>query len=158
MGESYIISSRAEKAVEILEKTLDLNPKFKASYYYLGRAYLENNELAKAYDYIINKAVKEMQYEILNNNVLIPLSQELAKDEQYEKVIEVYDAILKYSPEQAQIHAAKAAAYIQINEPEKAIEAAKQAAQIDPSFEAESNLLIELINSGDIESLKEMTK
>jgi len=158
LGEGYIISGQADRAVEVLEKALNLNPKFKASYYYLGRAYLDNNELDKAYDYIINKAVKEMQYEVLNNNLLIPLSQKLAEAGQYDRVIDVYDAILKYNPNMAQIQAAQAAAYIQIDEFDKAIEAAQKAAEIDPSFEAETNLLIDLINSGDIESLKKMTQ
>ena len=154
LGESYIIAGEDENAIDILNQAVKLNPAFATSYYYLGRAYLAGGEPDKAYDYIINQAIKERNYRPQNNLILMSLAAQLVDQNNYGKVIEVYQAILKFEPNNANVMAALAAVYLQLDDYDKAIAMARQAAAIDPAFAEETEAFINLIQSGQIDKLK----
>jgi O-antigen ligase/cytochrome c-type biogenesis protein CcmH/NrfG len=158
LGESYVISERVEEAKKTLEKALALNPDFSATYYYLGRAYLTNDEVDQAYDYIISQAIEERKYQPQNIKILVALSQKFVERKDYPKVAIIYEKILEIDPNNAQVTAALAAAYVQLDQFDKAIETAQRAASLDSSFAQDSQLFIEMIKSGQIQQLKESTR
>jgi|GEM_PF-911403 len=161
LGESYVIAQEPAAAIDILQKAVDLNSTFGASYYYLGRAYLTAGDLEKGYDSIINKALGENHYAPDNNIVLLALGEALAAKGKYSQVKTVYEVVVKRETDKktkAQFLAALAAAYVQVNDKDKAIAAAQQAAELDPSFAEEANYFIEMIQAGRIEELKQSTQ
>ena len=161
LGESYVIANEPQVAIDILQKAVDLNPTFGASSYYLGRAYLAANDLDLAYDSIINKALGEKKYTPENNIILLALSDALAARGKYSQVIPVYENVInreKDKTTKAQFLAALAAAYVQVNDADKAIASAQQAAVLDPSFASEAEYFINMIQSGRIEELKKSTQ
>jgi O-antigen ligase/cytochrome c-type biogenesis protein CcmH/NrfG len=158
LGESYVIGGDNKKAIEILNKAVQLNPSFNASYYYLGRAYLTNGELDRAYDYIINQAIGEGGYKPQNNLILLALARELVDKKGYQRVIKVYQAILKHEPNNSDIMAALAAVYLQVDDYDKAIQTAEQAAALNPALAEETKIFVDLIKSGQIDRLKQSIK
>jgi len=56
------------------------------------------------------------------------------------------------------VAASLAAAYLQLDQYDKAIEAAQLAASLDPSFAPDAELFIKAIQSGQIEELKKSTR
>ncbi|MFH1522633.1 MAG: O-antigen ligase family protein [Patescibacteria group bacterium] len=157
LSESYVFFDKIELAKEILEKALELSPQFRATNYFLGRVYLTNNEIDKAYDYLMNKSVLA-GYALENDIILLALAQSLAKYNQYDKVIKVFNEIIKIKPKDSQVLASLAAAYVQVDDFEKAIETAQKAIEVDPGFRQEAEYFIYLIENGQIDELKEMTK
>lgn len=158
LGESYVIAGDNKKAIEILGKAVGLNPSFGASDYYLGRAYLADNEPDLAYDYIISRAIKEKKYLPQNNLILMSLAGRLVDKKSYDKVIEVYQAILKFEPNNSDVMAALAAVYLAIDDYDKAMATARRAAEINPALAEETAIFIKLIQSGQIEKLKQAIK
>ena len=157
ISDSYVISNQNDKAIVILEEARDLNPDFSHTYYYLGRTYLAQSDDDRSYENV-NKAIMEMGFTPPNNKILLLLAQDFAKKDNYKKVIDIYNIILKFEPKNTQIMSALAAAYVQNDQYEKAIETAIATFNIDPDFKEEANLLIYLIEEGRIDELKEMTK
>ena len=82
------------------------------------------------------------------------LAAQLVDQKSYNKVIEVYRVILKFEPNNADVMAALAAVYLQLDDYDKAIAMARQAAAIDPAFAEETEAFINLIQSGQIDKLK----
>ncbi|MDD4272078.1 MAG: tetratricopeptide repeat protein, partial [Patescibacteria group bacterium] len=158
LGESYIISDQPDLAIETLEQALNLNPIFADTYYYLGRAYLSAGQLNQAYDYIITQAISDRKYIPPNSTILLAMAQEYGDKNDYEKVISIYKIILELEPKVARNYAILAAAYLQANQTDLAIQAATKAAELDPSYRAETDLFIQMIKSGRVEELKEATK
>jgi O-antigen ligase/cytochrome c-type biogenesis protein CcmH/NrfG len=158
LGESYIISDQPAQAVAILQQALALNPKYKDGYYFLGRAYLADQETDQAYKYIIEDAIGKMAYNRASSEILIMLSQELAKAREYQKVIEVYLTILHFEPDNSQVMASLAAAYLQLDQYDQAISYARQAAALDSAFAPEAQTFIDYIESGRAEELKQITQ
>lgn len=158
LGESYVIGGRNQEATDILEKAIALNPDFNVGYYYLGRAYLTDNQADQAYDLIINEAISKRSYKPQNTKILLALSVPYAEKQDYPKLAIIYQEILKIDPKDAKVAAALAAVWVQLDQYDKAIEAAQQAAAIDPTFASDAQLFIEMIKSGQIQQLKEITR
>ena len=161
LGESYILADKTEDAIGILKKAVELNSTFGASDYYLGRAYLVKGDLAMAYDSIVNKSLGEKHYTPENNTILLALSDALAAKGKYSQVIPIYESVIKRATNKktkAQFLAALAAAYVQIDDSDKAIASAQEAAELDPSFAEEADYFINMIRAGRIEALKQSTQ
>lgn len=158
LGESYIISDQAASAVEILKPAVNLNSNFADSYYYLGRAYLAAGQLSQAYDYVITQALQNKKYSPPNSLILLALAGEYGDKNDYGKVISIYKIISKLEPTNAKVYAALATAYLRTDQYDLAIQAAAEAAEADSSYQAETDLFIEMIKSGQIEKLKQATK
>jgi len=155
LGESYVLAGESEKAVEVLEQAVRLEPKFSATYYYLGRALLTNGQLEEAYDAIVNKAFIERNYHPENNTIAFVLAEEMATAGEYKKMVMVYQYLIVFEPRSARVYSALAIAYVLADQPEDAIRAAQKAAELDPSFAAESRVFIQAIQDGRIDELKQ---
>jgi tetratricopeptide (TPR) repeat protein len=154
LGETYVLAGESQKAVEVLNEAVALEPQFRATYYYLGRAQLTNGELDKAYDTIVNKGFIERGYEPEENFVAFVLAEELGKAGEYEKMVIVYEYLAKFEPLDARVQSALAMAYVLDDKYEKAISAAQKATELDPSFAKEAEYFIQAIQEGKIDELK----
>ncbi|PIZ81558.1 MAG: hypothetical protein COY02_01405, partial [Parcubacteria group bacterium CG_4_10_14_0_2_um_filter_41_6] len=154
LGETYVLAGESEKAVEVLEQAVALEPAFKATYYYLGRALLTNGELLKAYDSIVNKAFIERKYVPEESMIAFVLAEELGVAGEYGKMITVYEYLVKFKPTDARVRSALAIAYVLADRYEDAIFAAQKATELDPSFAQEAAAVIQAIQDGRIDELK----
>ena len=159
LGESLILDNQNKEAIDVLERAVELNPNFGASYYFLGRAYVVDGQIDKGYDFMINKALVESLFKHTpqDNRLLLYLSETIAKTGDYKKVVEIYKQLIKISPNDVNMLASLAAAYVQIDEFDLAIQTAQKAAILDPSFAPEADYFIQMIQEGKIDELKEAT-
>jgi O-antigen ligase/tetratricopeptide (TPR) repeat protein len=155
LGETYVLAGESEKAAEILEQAVALEPDFKGTYYFLGRALLTNNELERAYDAIVNKGFIERKHRPEDNTIAFVLAEELALTGEFEKMVITYEHLARFEPKDARVHSALAAAYVLADRPIDAINAAQKAAEIDSSFADQAAVFIRAIEEGRIDELKE---
>ena len=153
------MSDQNKEAIKILEKAVEINPEFGASYYFLGRAYAADGQIEKGYEYMVNMALNNAKYPHApqDKRILLSLSQTMAQKGDYEKVVEIYKYLIKFKFASADTWASLAAAYVQIGEYENAIQAAQKAASLDASFGSDANNFIQMIQDGKIEELKQAT-
>jgi tetratricopeptide (TPR) repeat protein len=91
--------------------------------------------------------------------LLLSLSEAFVEKGDYERVIAIYKHIINIPnlPSVSALYAALAAAYVQVDELDLAVEAAQKAAELDPDFAREAEYFIQLIEEGRIDELKETT-
>ena len=154
LGETYVLAGESQKAIEVLQQAVDLEPRFRASYYYLGRALLADGKLDEAYDAIVNKGFIERGYEPKENMVAYVLAEELGYAGEYKKMVTVYEYLAKFDPMNARLQSALAIAYVLDDEFEEAVLAAQKASELDPGFAKEAEIFIRAIQEGRIEELK----
>jgi len=155
LGESYVLAGESERAIEILTQAVELEPRFGATYYYLGRAFLTGGRLSEAYDAIVNKSFIEYGSQPEVTTIAYVLAEELAVAGEYEKMVVVYEHLAKFESRNARAHSALAIGYVLADRPEDAIRAAQKAAELDPGFAPEAAVFIQAIQEGKIDELKQ---
>jgi O-antigen ligase len=158
LGETYILADEPEKARDILEQALALNQEFPESYYYLGRAYLATGEIDKGYDFIINQAIGSFGYAPPNDRVLLLLAQEYLQKNDYVKLVRIYEELWKTNKKNVSVAASLAAAYIQLDRFDEAAAMVEEAVKLDSSFSSEAAWILEKIQKGQFQELKESTR
>lgn len=158
LGETYNISGNPQKAIETLNKAIELNPNFAATYYYLGRAYLGIGDFDKAYDLISSKAINEMGYVPAENSFILAIADHYVNIGNLNKAIQLYQQALTKNPNDQKILASLTVAYIQKGDGENAKIYALKAKQADPQFGQEADIIIKMIDSGQISELQKATK
>ena len=113
-----ILSEKYEKAKEKAQKCIDYNPEFRDCYWkmYLINVYLENDEEAEKYYGI----AKEKRYPVNSETSLLELVNAYIKIEDYQKLAEVYQRLIKLKPEKVQYRASLAVCYKILGDYEKA--------------------------------------
>ena len=154
LGESYVLADESKKAIDILKQAVKLNPAFATSFYYLGRAYLVDGQLDLAFENIINQGINREVRQPSSKLILMSLAKEYVDKKNYQRVVETYQALLRLEPQNADVIAALAAVYAQLDDYDKAIATARQAAEINPGLAEETEIFIKLIQSGQIDKLK----
>lgn len=155
LGESYVLARDDRKAIEIMEQAVALEPDFRGTYYFLGRAFLTNGQLDQAYDAIVNKGFIQRGHRPEDNTIAFVLAEELAKAGQYEKMVTTYEYLAKFDAENARVFSALAAGYVLADRLAEAVKAALKAAELDPNFRQEAEFFVQAIEEGRIEELKQ---
>ena len=109
---------RFSEAKEKAQKCIDYNPEFRDCYWkmYLINVYLENDEEAEKYYGI----AKEKRYPVNSETSLLELVNAYIKIEDYQKLAEVYQRLIKLKPEKVQYRASLAVCYKILGDYEKA--------------------------------------
>jgi len=130
-----ILSEKYEKAKEKAQKCIDYNPNFRDCYWqmYLTNVYLGNDKDADKYFEI----VKGTYYPINSEISLLQLVNAYIKTENYQKLAETYQKLVKLKPEKTQYHASLATCYKILGEYEKAREEALKVFELSPESKAE---------------------
>jgi len=119
--------SAAEKKAQ---KCIEYNPNFKECYWqmYLANVYLKNEEEAEKYF----KIAKEKRCPINSEVSLLEIVNAYIKTENYQKLAETYQSLIKLKPEKPQYYASLATCYKILGEYEKAKEEAFKVLEISP--------------------------
>ncbi|MBI4117210.1 MAG: O-antigen ligase family protein [Parcubacteria group bacterium] len=140
IAQAYLNKKDYQKAIEWFGKAVELNPEVALSHWYLGITTAQAGQFQKGAE-IIEKS----GYGYKSNEVdALRMLDIYARLNDFPKIAEVYEALIKLNPKDPQYHASLAVAYKQIGEKEKAIKEAEAAAKIDPSFAKEAQ---DFINS-----------
>lgn len=138
IAQVYLNKKDYPTAIEWFERAAKLNPNVKLSWWYLGISNIESGEVQKGLNIIedANYPYKDNEIETLRIlDVYVKLGD-------FEKIAELYESLIKLQPKNPQYFASLAVAYARIGQIDPAITAARQAAQLDKSFEAEARAFV----------------
>lgn len=160
LGKLYLLEKKWDKALEVINIMVQLDPNAAEPYWYLGITLITAGDAEGNVDYIM-RGYKEIQkahktgYAPKTSSDLTLISTALIELGDYDPIIEIYEeyivkeridgAIIK-NPS-ADFCAKVATIYKEKGEFEKAREAALRAAEIDPSFREEAEIFIKLLDN-----------
>jgi len=140
LGQVYLNKKNLVKAVEYFKQAAELNPNVGVSYWYWGMVEIElgNQEMGLE---LINKALdKNFNASESDYQKLIAV---YLKINDYDHIIEIYKKLILLKPNNAQYHASLAVAYARIGKISEAVEQARMAAKLDPTFEPEAKRFVQ---------------
>lgn len=140
IAQAYLNKGDYSKAVEFFQKAADLNPETGISHAYLGAAKIEAGDLSGAED--LERALnaenpyhpREVDFQKLINAYL--------KTDNFDRIIWIYEQLIIVNPNNPQYYASLAVAYVNLGEIDKAVEMARKAVQVDPSFESDAKIFL----------------
>lgn len=138
----FLLRGEKDQAIATLEYAISLNEKYYDSVCTLARFYfiLENNEKGfVAMDKCLDTG---------GSGLLSPVSyvqnliNHYAEKEDWPRIIKLYERLTGLSPSDSKVWVNLASLYARMDEKEKAIEAARKAAELDPSMKDEVDVFI----------------
>lgn len=138
IAQAHLNKKDYQKAAEWFEKVVNLNPKVQLSHWYLGITVAQGGDLKKGAE-IIEKSGYD--YRSTKTDALRMLDIYVQLND-FQKIAEIFEALVRLDPKDPQNWASLAAAYKQTGEKEKAVQAALKAAELDPSYAAEARNFI----------------
>ncbi len=143
IAQAYLNKKDFNKAIESFQKAYELQPEASIIKWYLGMAYIDSGQIQKGMEYIEESGTS------LNETQLLKMIEVFVKVNNFEKISEAYEKLIRIKPRSAQYHASLAVAYSQIGKIDLAVKMALKAAELDPSFAAESQAFINSLISGE---------
>ncbi len=140
IAQAYLNKKDYNGAIKYFSEAVKLNPEVGMSHWYLGATYLEAGEVQKGLA-AINEAMK-IGY-VLSQSDYMRLINIYLKQGDYVKISEIYELLIKASPDNPQYHASLAVAYANIGKIDEAVSEARKAAVLDKTFEAEAKRFVE---------------
>ena len=131
LAEAKTIQGRIEEAILLLQKAAELEPRIAVSHWYLAMAYkiVEQYELAQQSAIEAQKRGFHWEDELDNLKRVIDIHLALKDDK---NLIPLYLRAVELAPNDAQLWASLAASYANLGQFEKAEEAARKVAEINP--------------------------
>jgi len=151
LAESYILFGEPKKALEAVNASLALNPDYTETYAYRISVYLALDEVEKAYD--LYEEMFDNSKFFRGNNVPARLGKRLIDQGEVEKAEHVYNLWVLSHSNDSRIITNLVIVSLLLDKPEKAIEYAKKAAEINPVLETEVQYIIEQIQKNNIDEL-----
>ncbi len=140
IAQAYLNKKDYDNAVKYFDEAVKLNPDVGLSHWYLGATYLEIGETQKGLA-ALDEAMKA-GYAFSESDYLRLISIYL-KLGNFTKISELYESLIKISPDNPQYRASLAVAYAKIGKIDEAVSEARAAAQLDKTFENEARMFIE---------------
>jgi tetratricopeptide (TPR) repeat protein len=143
IAQNELYRGNREKSIEYLNESINLEPGYNFSYWYLGLVYRvlgenesawENMKIAKDKGFDWNNSLNDLIKVISVNQALL----------NHQDLIPLYDAALKLDPRNAKLAGGMSLSYANIGEYQKASEMAKFAVQLDPSLKDDLQPIIDL--------------
>lgn len=133
LAQTRVSQGRMDEAINLMKKTVDLEPRYALSHWYLSMAYkiAGENELALEKVKDAEKAGFDWRSSSENLKKVIEIYQQLQNDNE---LIALYPLAIKMDPNNAQLKAAFAVAYANLGEFDKAREMINEALKLNPSF------------------------
>ena len=139
VGQAYLNKKDFNNAVKYFEKAAELNPNVGLSIWYYAIVEFERGNYDQGNKLIDEAISKDYSPTEADYNRLVTV---YAKKNDYPRLIKVYEALIKINPNDPQYYASLAVSYARVGRIEDAINAARKAAQVDPSFEAEARSFV----------------
>ncbi|MEK7203623.1 MAG: tetratricopeptide repeat protein [Patescibacteria group bacterium] len=139
VAQVYLNKKDYQKAIEWFEKVVELNPEVGLSYWYLGITLAQAGQLQKGAE-----TIEKSDYDYKSNEAdALRMAEIYLRMKNFQKVAEIYEALIKLNSKNPQYFASLAVAYREIGQIDKAIKAAQTASQIDPAFAKEAQNFID---------------
>ena len=135
IAQAYLNKNDKEKAIEYFKKAADLNPSVGLSYWYWGLVEIERENVDLGLG-LVQKAL-DKGYAPIEQDYLRLLNVYLKRND-FKSIADIYERLIGLKPDAAQYHASLAVAYAKTGRIDEAIEQARRAAAIDPTFESEA--------------------
>jgi tetratricopeptide (TPR) repeat protein len=142
VAQAYINKKDYDTAIGYFEEAHELQPDVAVTSWYLGMTYIEMGQVQKGLKFLEDAG---MSY---NATQLLKMIDVYVGQKNYPKVVELYEKVVRQNPDNPQFHASLAVAYAQVGRIDQAVAAARKAAELDPSFAAESQAFIDAITGG----------
>jgi tetratricopeptide (TPR) repeat protein/O-antigen ligase len=142
VAQAYINKKDYDTAIGYFEEAHELQPDVAVTSWYLGMTYIEMGQVQKGLKFLEDAG---MSY---NATQLLKMIDVYVGQKNYPKVVELYEKVVRQNPDNPQFHASLAVAYAQVGRIDQAVAAAQKAAELDPSFAAESQAFIDAITGG----------
>ena len=141
IAQAYLNKKDYPNAIKYFQEAADLNPEVGISHAYLGAAKIESGDLGGADDLerALNSknpyAPREIDFQRLINAYL--------KTNNFDRIVWIYEQLIKIIPNEPQYYASLAAAYANLGRVDDAVLMARKAVQVDPSFEPDARIFLE---------------
>ncbi len=143
IGQAYLNKGDKEKAIEAFKKALALNPEVGISAWYWGIVEIDRGNIDEGLR-IIEDIIFTGKYQPTESDYNRLINIYLSRKE-YRKLEVIYQGLLKSKPNSAQYHASYAVVLAQLGKIDSAVAAAKKAAELDKSFEAEARAFVQAL-------------
>lgn len=149
LSKNYLLQGRNKEGVEILEELVAKDPDFSQPHWFLGLALIQDNQKDRG----VAELEKGMEFGLFYKSNIIYLIDIYAEREEYEKIISLYEKLIKDEPLNSGYYASLAATYAALGDNENVIINLNKAVELDPALADEAKLFLEQ-NGIDIEMYK----
>jgi len=140
IGQAYLNKKDFEKAIEYFKKAVELNPDVALTHWYLSASYFDSGNNDKGFAELTE--ARRLGYNFGEGDILRLINLYIKLND-YNKIAELYEALIEFKPGNAQYWASLAAAYAQLGRIDDAVTAARKAAEVDPAnYAKEAELFI----------------
>ncbi len=139
IGQAYLNKKDFNEAAKYFQKAVELNPEVGLSYWYLGIVEYEKGDIQKAIKTLDTAFEKGYNVTETDYNRLINI---YLKANDFNRIVIVYEKLIEKNPNDPQYYASLAVSYARIGQIDKAVAAARRAAEIDPAFTAEAKAFV----------------
>lgn len=140
IAQTYLNKKDFPKAIEFFQKAVDLNPETGLSHWYLGAAKIESGDWSGAED--MEKVLTGKVGYTPSEQDLLRLVDIYMKNKDFTRVADVYEILISRFSNNPQYYASLAVAYVNLGKIDKAVEMARKAVQVDPSFESDAKTFL----------------
>ncbi len=140
VGQAYLNKKDYVNAAAQFQKAIELNPDVGISYWYLGMVKMQAGQIDEAL-HNMDEAIKRRY--ILSENDYLNLANIYIKSNDFQRLVVVYEGLVKAVSNKAQYFASLAVAYARIGRIDDAVNAAHRAAQVDANFEPEARSFVQ---------------
>lgn len=130
LAQSYRIQGNFDKAIQLLEKAIEINPSFGGAYNQLGLIYLSQRKADEA----LAEFQKAIRANPFNANAHINLGYALISKGRYQEALDESKKAVKLGGATAEVLNNIGYTYWKLGQPEKAIEELRKSIKIDPRF------------------------
>ncbi len=139
IGQAYLNKKDFDNAVRYFERAVGLNPEVGGSYWYLGLIEIERGN--------VTRGVRLIEKSFENNfsgseSDFLRVVNFFLREENFQALEYIYRNLVSLAPHNPQYHASLAYAYARLGEIDKAVASARQAAKLDPSYEADARAFV----------------
>lgn len=130
----YLMTNQIDKAVDLINYGVSLNPKFSNGYCILSTIYFFKNEENKLYESADNCLKNEGTMSLDNVTIIVLMIDYYNKKKDFDKISKLYTILSNIDPLGKEYWIARTNIYIKQGNKEEAIKAAKKAAEVNPSI------------------------
>lgn len=141
IAQAYLNKKNFSKAIEFFQKAVELNPETGISHWYLGAAKIESGD---------QSGIKDLEKALVGEYKYSPSEQDYVrllniyiKNKDFVRIAFIYEKLIGKNPRNPQYYASLATAYANLGKIDAAVEMARKAAKVDPSFELDAKIFIQ---------------
>jgi len=140
-GQIYLNKKEPQNAIEEFKKAAELQPDVGASYWYWGSVEAEMGNLDEAAR-VFEKAFTTKYSYMASDAELLKIAGLYVDRKNFSMLANIYERLMTLQEPNPQNHATLSYVYAQLGRINEAVEQARKAVSLDPSFEAEAKIFV----------------